>query len=485
MTRNLWTAGVVTSLAIACGGGDGGGAGPDGGPAGDGGGDGGVPSVVDPSNRFASESQEWSVPESGLEDGFAVSSSFTSYRYWSTFDVDGDRRPDIVQTGSTDLGQSAWDAAGSPYWKLFPGGEERWSPDAVEWKVPPSGVSTGFYAAAETGWRTFDITGDGLPDLVQTSDPGTGSVWDQADSPSWRVFANDGEGGFVEPAAVWPVPDSGTAYGFYQAEYSSGSSQWITLDIDGDRRPDLVQTADPASGSVWDADGSPYWKVFRNTGDGFDRHATTWSVPDSGTFGGFSTWTANGAGKWQVIDLDDDGHVDLVMTSDPSTGAVWDASGEPYWKVFAGGSDGFAGTADKWPVPPSGLDDGFSSATSELPYRLWRLVDIDGDRDLDLVQTGDTSHDYRIWDATGDPHWKVYRNQGNGFSAELHRWPVPKSATERGFYLAAGVVDNTAWSLIDADADGHLDLVQSKDPSTGRVWDATGSPYWKIFPGAE
>jgi hypothetical protein len=488
MTRRLWSAAMLAPLAIACGGGDGGGSGSDGGSGDGGGADSNVPSVVDPSNQFSTDSEEWSVPESGLEDGFAQPSSFTSYRYWSTLDVDGDRRPDIVQTGSTDLTQSAWDAAGSPYWKVFRGDADRWSDSPVEWKVPPSGAASGFYAIAGSdggAWQTFDLTGDGLPDLVQTSDPATGYVWDQGESAYWKVFANDGEGGFARPALIWAVPDSGTSYGFNTASYASSGWQWLTMDIDGDGRADLVQTADPGTGTVWDPTGAPYWKVFRNAGDGFVREATVWSVPDSGTTGGFYTPVATSTARWRVLDLDDDGKPDLVQTSDPSTGGIWDAAGEPYWKVFAGGDGGFADSPAKWTVPPSGLSDGFFDATSASSSRYWAVVDIDGDRDLDLVQTGDTSHSYRAWDATGDPYWKVYRNQGDGFSTELHRWPIPQSGTDEGFFMVSGSSGYTSWSLFDADADGHPDLVQTEDPSTGRVWDATGSPYWKIFRGEE
>ena len=95
------------------------------------------------------------------------------------------------------------------------------------------------------------------------------------------------------------------------------------------------------------------------------------------------------------------------------------------------------------------------------------------------------AHTSRVWDASGDPYWKVWRNEGAGFSAELYRWPVPKNGTEYGFYQVYAQDAYTTWMLIDADADGHPDLVQSEDPSTGTVWDATGSPYWKIFRGEE
>ena len=44
-------------------------------------------------------------------------------------------------------------------------------------------------------------------------------------------------------------------------------------------KPDLVLTADTTKvQQVWDATGSPYWKVFLNTGSGFGP-AMNWPVP--------------------------------------------------------------------------------------------------------------------------------------------------------------------------------------------------------------
>jgi hypothetical protein len=481
MTRTRWP--LLLALAhAACGSGDSGGS-PDGG---DGETDSGVPSVVEPSTRFAAAAEDWPVPASGFDEGFAQPSSATAYRYWSTLDVDGDRRPDIVHTGATDLSESAWDAGGSPFWKLFRGGKRGWSADMVKWQVPPSG-SSGFYSVGLVGggWQTFDITGDGLPDLVQTADPGTGAVWGNGEDPHWKVFENDGEGGFIMPERIWPVPDSGTSYGFSVTEWSSWPGFWTTIDIDGDRRPDLVQTGDPATSAVWDEAGAPHWKVFASTGEGFDREPTAWSVPPSGTTGGFYSWFADSAAHWRVLDLDDDGRLDLVQTADPASGAVWDAAGAPHWKLFAGSSQGFSATATDWSVPPSGLGEGFFDAFWSSANRWWWLIDIDGDRDLDLVQSGDTAQEHRIWDATGDPYWKVWRNEGAGFSAELHRWAVPPSGTEDGFYVLASSNATSSWSLMDVDADGHLDLVQTGDPATGQIWDAAGAPHWKLFRGEE
>ena len=488
MTRSGWAIAMslLASGSLACGG-DGGGA--DGGPGGDGGGpDSGLPSTVDPSNAFATEAQELSVPKSGLDEGFAQPSSSADYRYWTTMDIDGDRWPDIVQTGATDLAQSAWDADGSPYWKVFRGGGERWSAAAVEWRLSPSGTASGFYQPWVSGngeWRTFDITGDQKPDLVHTGDPQTGGVWDREGDPHWKVYVNDGEGGFSKRAIEWPVPDSGTELGFVTSTYESATWHWATEEMDGDELPDLVQTADPATGKVWDDGGEPHWKVFRNNGDGFDRDPIIWPVPDSGTDGGFYSMQSTGTGRWRVMDIDDDERADLLQTSDPATGKVWDAGGEAHWKVFAGSDTGFAATPAKWPVPSSGLEDGFFDASSSSANRLWAMADIDGDGDPDLVQTGDVSHESRVWDASADPYWKVWRNQGGGFAAEVHRWRIPKSGTENGFYAVAASDGYTTWTMLDADNDRHQDLVQTEDPATGRVWDATGSPYWKVFRGVE
>ena len=47
-----------------------------------------------------------------------------------------------------------------------------------------------------------------------------------------------------------------------------------------------------------------YWKVFENNGRGFASTATTWMVPDSGGFKGFSpTRFSSGAQQWDLADV--------------------------------------------------------------------------------------------------------------------------------------------------------------------------------------
>ena len=77
---------------------------------------------------------------------------------------------------------------------------------------------------------------------------------------------------------------------------------------------------------VWDATGSPYWKVYLNTGSGFGP-AMNWMVPQNGTYEGIYSTDLSGSRNWTLVDLDSDGKVDLIQTSDPTKGQVWDRRG--------------------------------------------------------------------------------------------------------------------------------------------------------------
>jgi hypothetical protein len=97
----------------------------------------------------------------------------------------------------------------------------------------------------------------------------------QAGTPGtyWKFYKNSGSG-FVKTSVNYPVPASGTADGFATITAADGNKQWTLVDIDGDARLDLVQTADPATGDVWGLgptrrgpgskdDPKPHWKVYR------------------------------------------------------------------------------------------------------------------------------------------------------------------------------------------------------------------------------
>jgi hypothetical protein len=314
---------------------------------------------------FSTAAQQWPVPASGTSAGFDVlaEGGITANNvpaFWSTFDIDGDGKPDLVQTadtGSTTV--RVWGNSSAPYWKVFKNTGSGFSTTAQQWPVPASGTSAGFDVIAEGGitannvpafWSTFDIDGDGKPDLVQTADTGKSSpmVWGNGAAPFWNVFRNTGTG-FSTTAQQWPVPASGTSAGFdVTAEGGITANNvpafWSTFDIDGDRKPDLVQTADTASTTVmvWGNAGSPYWNVFKNSGTGFSTTAQQWPVPASGTSAGFDVVaeggiTANNVPAfWTTFDIDGDGKPDLVQTADTgsTTVRVWGNSAAPFWKVY-------------------------------------------------------------------------------------------------------------------------------------------------------
>ena len=141
------------------------------------------------------------------------------------------------------------------------------------WAVPDEELGGyGFNKAGEAhydngSWAVMDLTGDQAPDLVWIADEGSPlQVWGyDTGSAHWKVFENTGSG-FASSATTWAVPDEELGgYGFNkvgEAHYDNGS--WTAMDLDGDRRGDLVWIADEGSPlQVWGYDsGSAYWKVF-------------------------------------------------------------------------------------------------------------------------------------------------------------------------------------------------------------------------------
>ena len=77
--------------------------------------------------------------------------------------------------------------------------------------------------------------------------------------------------GFSTDPIRWPVPESGHSDGFFFPSWSQGERWFFTIDINGDQRLDLVQTADPskAGGQVWTDDIGAYWKVWFGETNGF------------------------------------------------------------------------------------------------------------------------------------------------------------------------------------------------------------------------
>ncbi|NOU29045.1 MAG: hypothetical protein HOO96_14180, partial [Polyangiaceae bacterium] len=89
-----------------------------------------------------------------------------------------------------------------------------------------------------------------------------GKVWGGDGAAYWKVYKNTGTG-FATTATQWTLPALGTTEGYDQIAGYDGNTEWVTLDIDGDGKIDLVNTATLADGKVWGGDGAAYWKVHR------------------------------------------------------------------------------------------------------------------------------------------------------------------------------------------------------------------------------
>ncbi|MFO0610157.1 MAG: VCBS repeat-containing protein [Polyangiales bacterium] len=374
---------------------------------------------------FSTAAVAWTLPDIGLSDGPYVADIANGTRWWSTFDIDGDRRPDLVQTGDpTRTGGYVFGAGtATPTWRVFRNTGTGFATTAVAWTLPNIGLSDGPYTAnianGSRWWSTMDMDGDGRPDLVQTGDPARtgGYVFGAGTAtPTWRVFRNTGTG-FAATATAWALPNIGLSDGPYTANIAEGVRWWSTMDLDGDGRPDFVQTGDPArtGGYVFGAGtATPTWRVYVNSGAGFATTATAWALPNVGLSDGpYTANIANGTRWWSTLDMDGDRRPELVQTGDPARtgGYVFGAgTATPTWRVFANTGAGFATAASSWALPDVGLSDGPYTASIANGTRWWATLDLNGDRRADLVQTGDPTRTggYVFGAGTAVNTWRVF-----------------------------------------------------------------------------
>ncbi len=372
---------------------------------------------------FAPDFIRWSVPESGQSDGFFAPTWSHGTRWFTTRDLDGDGRMDLIQSGdSSREGGFVWRDAQGPFWKVWRGGMQGFESQHTRWAVPESGHNDGFFALywahGDRWFSTMDLNGDGRLDLLQTGDPSRqgGHVFQDETGAYWRVWLGQ-RNGFVSESIRWSVPESGLGDGFFYPSWTQGERCFATMDLTGDGLPDLIQRADSerSGGYVWSDHSGAYWKVWPGRARGFSPQWTRWSVPDSGLGDGFfAPWWMQGERSFSTMDLTGDGIPDLVQSADPQRrgGYAWSDTDGAYWKVWPATHQGFAFNAMRWPVPSSGLDDGFFATNQNMDSRWFSTMDLNGDRRPDLIQSGDSSRNGGfVWrDATG-PHWRVWLNR--------------------------------------------------------------------------
>ncbi len=360
------------------------------------------------------------------------------YYAYSTFDITGDGQLDLVLSWDTTQA-----AVGATSWKVYVGTAVGFASTPMDWALPTLPYASASdvlwtQTAADTArtvggatkyyyYKTLDITGDGLLDLVVTYDaaqPGVGAS-------SWSVYVGTAAGFSTEPS-VWPLPTlqyaSASDIPWMQTKAQTARMvgdvpyyyMYDTFDLTGDGLLDLVMTYDKAEPAL----GVSSWKVYPGTGTGFTTTGSAWSLPTLPGTGpadlpwyvaqGQSARTVDGVSKgyyWSTFDLNGDEQVDLVLTVDNAQPTV----GATIWSTYLGESMGFSDSATAWGLPtlPS------SNATDVLWYQtsgqnsrqvgdsykgfVWYTMDLTGDGLLDIVVSYDGAQS-----DVGASRWAVY-----------------------------------------------------------------------------
>jgi hypothetical protein len=208
---------------------------------------------------------------------------------YAFFDLDGDRKSDLVVTTACDNPQ-----IGTTAWRVYLGSGASVAAVPMIFPLPltPT-VPVGTYASAASGGAgctakppmpvhsLVDVDGDFKPDLVLTQDCTDTAVG----STRWSLFRNDGTG-FAATAATLALPvvpgvSSVGAFATLDAQpVCSGGQQrlgFTTLDVNGNLRPDLLVTR--ACNDF--LTGVSRWLLFRDEDGGFASTAEALSLPSS------------------------------------------------------------------------------------------------------------------------------------------------------------------------------------------------------------
>lgn len=260
-------------------------------------------------------------------------------------DVTGDSLPDIVMAASADS------------WRVWRNNGTSWNSNYEQWAN--LGTRSGDIKLSDNRTALADVTGDGLPDIIRT-------WWNG--QQQWEIFRNTG-GGWNTTAEVWSYN------GFW---HGLDSSDGRLMDANGDGLVDIVH-------SVYNGNNessTDTWKVFKNTGSGWNTTPEVWinNAPISAHLESTNSTLA---------DVNGDGLVDIVKSDD--------LGGADRWKVLLNAGNSWLTTWETWVDPSANMD--IDAHNDNV-----RIVDVTGDGLPDLVKT-----DYN----GGNDTWSVYRNNGN------------------------------------------------------------------------
>jgi G:T-mismatch repair DNA endonuclease (very short patch repair protein) len=451
---------------------------------------------------------------------------------YATLDMDGDHKPDLVITE-----RSAMQGVGSSSWLVYKNTGSGFATTPTEFALPAVGADANRVPFAQLAsdesvigmlgsgdlsviaYVTSDMDADGKPDLVITERnavPGVGSS-------KWLVYKNTGTGFAATPIeyALPAVGADANRVPFAQiannesilGTHSDGSlivMAYVTTDMDGDGKPDLVLTTHGDVAGV----GVKTWQVFAGSPTGFAATPTAFALPDVGAaadrvpFAQFANAESiigtHPDGSLAEIayvttDMDGDGKPDLVLTTRDGATSV----GVHSWQVFAGSQTGFAATPTTFALPDVGAAADrvpfaqFANSESiigthpdgSLAEIAYVTTDLDGDRKPDLVLTvRDGLTD------VGTKRWQIFHGSETGFAAmpgdfvlpdvgaAADRVPFAQFASSESIIgmLNSSTLSVIAYAPFDLDGDSKPDLVLTTRGAVPGV----SAQRWQVFHGA-
>lgn len=350
---------------------------------------------------------------------------------------------------------------------------------------------------------TMELTGDHKPDLVMQRDQCASSAVGRS---SWTLFSNLGTGLAAPIVFSFPAAIDGRFVeysGYIGASCGNGRTMnYVTMDMTGDGRPDLVVTNDECTPDA--QVGATKWLVYPNTGTGFGP-AQPFALPPSidGRYGTKPLARTSEEGhvcspydsfSFTTMDLTGDGKPDLLVTNDECSRDL--QVGESRWTLYPNTGTGF-GVPQAFNLPVDSRYGGrvFRSTTGTDVRCLnqdnrfdFTTLELTGDGKPDLVVTRDT--------CTGDPavgqsKWTLFRNDGSGFgAAEPFSFPAALDGRYGSYPLrdmgaddrrcADGSGSGFSFSVMDLTGDQKPDLVVTND---GCLYDLElGVSKWTLFP---
>jgi hypothetical protein len=319
-----------------------------------------------------------------------------------------------------------------------------------------------------SNYSLYDINGDGFPDLIDPKDNFSGSVWENGAQRYWKVYLNNGSA-ISTSATDWNVPNvESTAMDMN----SIGNGFYGLYDINGDGKPDLVDSRDNFGGSVWLNSAQRYWKVYLNNGTSFSTTANQWNLPNVES--NEMDMNVILSAFYGLYDMNGDGKLDLVDSRDNFSNSVWLNGAQRFWKVYLNNGSAFSTSETQWNLP--------NVESSEMDMNVvgngnFALIDMNGDAKLDLVDAEDNFTN-EVWINGAQRYWKVYTNNGTAFSVAPINWNIPNVESAAADMSS---IFTAFYGLFDINGDGYPDLVDTKDNFSGSVWLNGAQRFWKVY----